>query len=84
MLFRSDASTGSNARVARLVETRLRPLALSIQDELRAVMSALPVTAATETGWNALSQSIDLGGGNRLKAVPEVAGLGDLVTAEGQ
>lgn len=76
-------AAGSNGRTARLVETRLRPLGLSIQDELRAVMSALPVTAATERGWNALSQPIDLGGGSWLKAAPEVAGLGDLVTTAG-
>lgn len=79
----ADPGAGSNGRTARLVETRLRPLGLSIQDELRAVMSALPVTAATERGWNALSQPIDLGGGNWLKAAPEVAGLGDLVTTAG-
>ena len=78
----ADVSASSNVRVARLVETRLRPLALSIQDELRAVLGALPVSAATEKGWNALSQSIDLGGGNWLKAVPEVAGNGDIVTTE--
>ncbi len=79
----TDGAAGSNARAIRFIETRLRPLALSIQDELRVVLGALPVTAATEAGWNALSQSIDLGGGHWLKAMPEVAGLGDLVTAEG-
>ncbi len=78
-----DAGAASNVRAVRLIETRLRPLALSIQDELRAVISALPVTAATEKGWSALSQPIDLGGGNWLKTVPEVAGHGDLVTTEG-
>ena len=78
----ADAVAGSNPRSVRLVETRLRPLALSIQDELRVVLGALPVAAATEKGWNALSQSIDLGSGNWLKAVPEVAGLGDLVTTD--
>ncbi len=77
-----DGSAVSNVRAARLIETRLRPVALSIQDELRAVLGGLPVAAATEAGWKALSQSIDLGGGSWLKAVPEVAGLGDLAAAD--
>jgi hypothetical protein len=78
----SDGPAGAvHARLARSVESRLRPLALTAQDELRAVMAELPVGAATAHAWNALSQSIDLGSGTWLRAVPEVAGIGDLVTS---
>lgn len=78
-----ELQPGPAGRMIRLVETRLRPLGLTIQDELRAVLSELPVAMATERAWAALSQPIDLGTGAWLKAVPEVAGLADLAHVDG-
>lgn len=77
-----DAAAGPHGRTIRALETRLRPLALSAQDELRVVLGELRVAAATEHAWKALSQPIDLGGKAWLKASPEVAGTGDLATID--
>ena len=82
----TEGSSGPHARTIRLVESRLKPVALTVQDELRATLAALPVTTAMQRAWNALSQPIELGAGsgNWFKAAPEVAGTGDLATIDGK
>jgi hypothetical protein len=78
----SGAAPARN-RLHQLVETRLKPLALTAEDELRAVLSALPITAAVQHAWGTLSQGIALEEATqtRLTAQPEVAGNGELATA---
>ncbi len=78
----ADRASTPDLRLIRLVETRLKPLSLTAEDELRAVLANLPVTAATEHVWTSLSRGIvlDEGTQTRLVAVPEVAGAGELVS----
>ncbi len=80
----TDPASGPHARILRLVETRLKPIALSAQDELRAVLADLPVAAATQRAWSALSNSIEIGADTWLKGQPEVAGAGEIAAADGR
>ena len=75
------AST-TDLRLIRLVETRLKPLSLTAEDELRTVLANLPLTQATEHAWTSLSRGIVLDDDTqtRLVAIPEVAGAGELVS----
>lgn len=77
---------GSQARLVRLVETRLRPVSLTAQDELRSILASLPIAAATQRAWNALAQPLELGtgSGSFLRAIPEVAGSPDLASVDGK
>lgn len=78
----ADPENPAHTRILRLVEARLRPLSLTAQDELRATLASLPLEAATEKAWEALSNPIDLGG-TWLRAQPEVAGQASLAKVDG-
>lgn len=75
------AGNAAAVRVVRQLEGRLRQAALAVQDELQQTLARVPVAAATQRAWNALSQPIQLGLGSGavLMAHPEVAGSADLV-----
>jgi len=76
----------ANARIAKLVESRLRPVSLTAQDELRSVLTGLPIATATQKAWNALAQPLELGSGSGtfLRAMPEVAGTPELAAVDGR
>ena len=78
-------SAGPGARIARQLETRLRQVALAAQEELQQTLAALPVAAATQRAWTALSQPIPVGTGSgmSLNAMPEVVGAGELAAIAG-
>lgn len=82
----SDAAGTAQARAIRAIEARLKPLALTAEDELRKLISELPFEAATSHAWQRLAQSVELDGapGTRLLATPEVAGAGELATVANQ
>lgn len=89
-VFRTDEpsadTAGANQRIVRLVEGRLRPVSLTAQDELRAILSSMPIAAATQRAWSALAEPIALGNGSDtfLRAIPEVAGAGNLAMIDGK
>lgn len=87
-ITRVDAGGPANealkqSRALRAVEAKVRPVVLSIEDELRSALMALPVAAATDQAWQALAKPIELGAGTWLKASPEVAGIGELASIAG-
>lgn len=73
------------ARITRQLEARLKPVVAAAIEELRIVLSRLPVKTATERAWAALVQPIELGKGSGLwlRGNAESIGAGELVTAGG-
>ncbi len=81
-----EISPGPHVRTVRVLESRLRPLALTAQDELRAVLSDLPLTESVAGAWQALARPLELGAGAGawIQAAPEVVGAGVLASMAGQ
>lgn len=82
----SQSTAAAAQRLAKQLEARLKPVAIAAQDELRQVLSTLPVKTATARAWAALSQPVELGQGSGLwlKGGPEHVGSGAFVMENGK
>lgn len=76
------AASPAEARQIRLIEGRLLPVATAVQSELRQVFAALPIAAASQKAWAALSQPILLGHGTGawMHATPDLVGAPEVST----
>lgn len=73
-------------KLARLVDSKIKPALKVAEDDLRQALSSVPVRAALERSWAALAQPLELGHGSGLwlTAMPDHYGNGGFVSVDGR
>ena len=76
----------ANVRLSKLLESQLRPIARTAEDDLRRALAVLPVKTAVAHAWDALAQPLELGQGSGLwlKGAPDFYTAGAFVSVDGK